>query len=268
RGRLALAAGVGVATLGLAGEWWWSHLWGRQPWGSSLLPEVLAVTALAAVGASVLGVVAGAAASGEPVRLRGLAIAGATAAILVALIIPSPRTGTDLAGQLTLEPHGDGTSATVILDLDRPEAIGGANWFEALSWQGGGAVQARMRPGPDGRFTSERPVPVTGDWKTIVRLHRGAILAGLPVYLPADPEIGAPAIPAENGRRAFVPDTELLLREAKPGPPATRLVVYAVIALTTTSSMWLLALAARRIRGVSRPERDRRLPAGRPVAAR
>ena len=268
RGRLALAAGAGMATFGLAGEWWWSQLWGRHPWGADLLPEVLGVTALAAVGASALGVVAGAAAGGEPVRLPGLATAGAVTAILVALAIPSPRTGADLAGDVTLDRQDDGRLATVTVDLDRPEAADGANWFEAFSWQGGGAVQARMQPAGDGRFTSERPVPVAGDWKTIVRLHRGTILAGLPVYLPADPEIGAPAIPAGNGHRSFVPDTDLLLREAKSGPPTTRLVVYTVITAASASSLWLLALAARRIRGAPRRQRERPpASAGRAVTA-
>jgi hypothetical protein len=257
--RLALVAGAGIGTLGLAGEWWWSHVWGRHPWVASLLPEALAVTVLAAVGAAVLGTAAGAAARGEPVRVPGMAMAGAVAAVVVALTVPSPRTGTPLAGDLTLDRSGDGRTATVTVRLDPPEAAAGANWFEAFSWQGGGSVNARMRPAPggDGRFRSERPVPVAGDWKTIVRLHRGTALAGAPVYLPADEEIHAPAVPAEDGRRRFVPDIELLLREAKPGPATTRIVIYGVIALAAVSSFWLLALAARRIRGVARPDRQR-----------
>jgi hypothetical protein len=265
RGRFALAAGAGVATAGLAGEWWWSQVWGRHPWPSPLLPEALVVSALGAAGAAVLGAVAGAAAAGQLVRLPAAAIAGAGAAVVVALVIPSPRTAGDLAGTLSLDRRGD--QAIVTVELDQPEAAAAANWFEAFSWQGGGAVSAPMRPDGDGRYTSARPVPVAGDWKTVLRLHRGTILAALPVYLPADPEIDAGAIPARDGRRPFLPDTELLLRETKAGPPTVRTLVYGVIAIFGAFSFWLLAVAARHLRGG--PRQDRRpVTAGQPVSAR
>ena len=244
RGRFAVAAGVGMATIGLAVEWWWSHVWGRQPWSASLLPEALALAAVAAVAAAILGAAAGSVAAGERARLSGPVLAAAAVAVLVTLVVPSPRTGADLAADVSLDRRGD--EAVVTVDLDRPEAAEGAHWFDAVSWQGGGTVITPMtREGP-GRWVSEDPVPITGDWKTIVRLHEGTRLLGLAVYLPEDPEIDAPLIPAENGRRRFVVDTELLLREVKDGPPATRLFAYGVIAAAAALCTWLVALTARR----------------------
>ena len=59
-------------------------------------------------------------------------------------------------------------------------------------------------------------MPVHGDWKTLVRLHDGRSLTAVPIYLPADPAIPAPGVPAQpHFDRTFVSDHRILQREAK-----------------------------------------------------
>ena len=57
---------------------------------------------------------------------------------------------------------------------------------------------------------------MTGEWKTMIRLHRGNALTALPVYLPADPAIPVEGVPAAaQVERAFGPEQQLLQRERK-----------------------------------------------------
>src|SRR5918993_639928 len=179
--RFAVASGVGVGTLGLAGEWWWNQ-GAHQPWTTNLLPD--AVILSAAVGV-------------------GVALDGAAAA---------------------------------------------ARWFQAMSWQGGGRVIAAMeRVGP-GEYATERAVPVNGRWKTVLRLHRGGEMMAVPVYLPADPEIGEPEVPAEDRQVAFGSEQDFLLRETTDGDAWFAWVVHALLAGVAATWVAVFVLASSRIR--------------------
>src|SRR3546814_14142762 len=75
-----------------------------------------------------------------------------------------------------------------------------------------------MEPtGEPGKFRSDQAMPVDGLWKTILRLHRGAEMMAAPIYLPADPEIGEPAIPAVDRTVPFSSAKEFLLRGTTDG---------------------------------------------------
>jgi hypothetical protein len=183
--------------------------------------------------------------------------------VAFALAVPGPRVGDHVTGALTLDRRGDEAAVTVA--LTPPDAADHANRFEVLSWQGGGVRQTPLdRVGP-GRYASRGTVPVSGDWKTLIRLHRGARLVGIPVYAPEDREIRAPLVPAVDGVRPFVPDTKVMLRETKPGPAWPRLVIYTAIALAAAGSASLTWLAAARIEGrrrrAARPQAGERRPA-------
>ena len=81
-----------------------------------------------------------------------------------------------------------------------PRLVHGAYWFEALSWQGGGVVHGELEPTGPGVWRTDEPMPLAGDWKTLVRLHTPLHgLAAAPVYLPADPAIPAAEHPAVSG---------------------------------------------------------------------
>lgn len=236
--RFAVAAAVGVATIGLGTEWGWTHLWGRQPWNASLLPEVVLVGALAAIGAAVVGVALGRIAAGlfEQDRVRiAPAFAGAILALAVAMTIPFPRTAEDVVADVSLTRFGQ--QASVDVRLTPADATDGNRWFELMSWQGGRLVIIGVEELQPGHYRSQGTLPVAGFAKTLLRLHRGSEMMAVPIYMPADPEIGASAIPAVDRRVGFVRDQRLLMRESHAGSPWPARLVYAILAATVVA--WL-----------------------------
>ena len=252
--RFAVASGVGVGTLGLAGEWWWNQ-GAHQPWTTNLLPDAVILSAAVGVGVALVGAAFAGVLAGEPPqvgrRLPTTAVALAGAAVLVALALPMPRPVGDVVADLTVEPSGDTGDiewARLRVRLDPDDAAADARWFQAMSWQGGGMVIAAMeRVGP-GEFATERAVPVNGRWKTVLRLHRGGEMMAVPVYLPADPEIGEPEVPAEDRQVAFGPEQDFLLRETTDGDAWFAWVVHALLAGVAAAWVAVFVRASSRIR--------------------
>jgi hypothetical protein len=240
RARYAVASGIAIGTVGLAGEWLWSE-GGHQVWRATLLPEAVIYATVTAVVASLLAVAFAAAVRRESVGLsvRTLAVAGLV--LLVALALPLPRRGLDATAKVDVERRGDNANLTVT--LTPADAAKDARWFQAIAWQGGGFLSSEMIPtGEPGTYRTEEPVPVVRDWKTLIRLHTGASMVAVPVWLPADPEIGAKEISAVDKTAPFQPETRFLLREQKPGPSWFALVIYLVLAGIATA--WVVALVA------------------------
>ena len=247
RARFAVASGLTVATLGLAGELVWAELSGWYHPTSNLWPKVALLAPVTAVGAAVLGAALSQAfAPGS--RLHPGLLAGAGVAVVLALVYPLPRNVGDVEAVIRLQPVGD--RAHVEVQLVPPDAARQATVFGVSSHQGGGRVAAELEPLGAGRYRSSRPVPVTGSWKAVVGLQRGDEVMAAPIYLPADPEIGAPAVPALPERRAaFVRNTTLLLRETHPGPAWPSVVAYSALGLVSAGWVALFALAVVRLRG-------------------
>jgi hypothetical protein len=134
----------------------------------------------------------------------------------------------------------------VALDPEADAAADGGSWFVALAWQGagdggpGGYVQTAMTRGADGRWHSQSPIPVGGDFKAMLRLHAGSGMQAVPVHLPADPALDAAEVPAVDGPRPFQREKAILQREAITDNVALERVAYALIALVAT--LWMLAL--------------------------
>ena len=146
--------------------------------------------------------------------------------------------------------------------------------------RGGRTVAAKSAVGDAGYVTREA-VPADGEWKTIVRLHRGRELLSLPIYMPQDNAIPAPLIAAwPQFNRQFVRDKTLLQREAIGGSPGLQHAAYAglgVIALAWIASLaWGLrrldrsasAAGTGRIDLRAPAERDGARPAPRPADTR
>ncbi|MDQ6728687.1 MAG: hypothetical protein M3066_21395, partial [Actinomycetota bacterium] len=113
---------------------------------------------------------------------------------------------------------------------------------------GAATVRAALDQVGPGHYVSARPVPVTGSWKTMVSLQRGAEVMAVPVYLPADPRIGAVAVPALPARtQQFVRNTTLLLREVHPGPAWPRMAAYSGLSVLIAAWIAIIAVAARRV---------------------
>jgi hypothetical protein len=247
----ALAAGLGIGTVGFAAEYGWSHVWMAHPWPGSMVGAALPLALLAGVAGAIpgarisqsLALEGSERASLEAIPLAAVAIAGA--AVLVALAIPLPRTGGD-GTRAAIVPRAAGPGAVdLAVTLDPPRANRGAEWFEVLSWQGrtpGRTRQiAHFRPAGAGRFVTDRPVPVGGNWKSMVRLAKGSHLMGMPVYLPPSPQASRAGVPAGARSGVLTSDTFLLQREATGGPGWLEAVAYAVLAAVV--AVWLAVVA-------------------------
>jgi hypothetical protein len=197
-----------------------------------------------------------------------------------------------LVGFGLLRSAEDGVSATVDLRpvpgegradatvrLDAADAAEDAEWFHAISWQGGEPyVLAELERVGAGVYRSDEPLPVDGTWKTLIRLHEGNSLTLLPVYLPADSAIPAEGVPPTDGAtREFVAEKEFLQREAKTDPGPLALVAYLIVVAITLAFLSLVAWGLHRLAVVVEPgaaEEDlspesadrQRTPVGRPAA--
>ena len=251
--RFALASGVAVGTLGLAGEWAAAGIWGDHPWTGSLLPHAASIGLLGAVSAAVLGAALVGLVVDRPFRIRPAAVGLAGLGVAVALLLPFPRTSGAVHGRLSIEPAGR-SYARVQIQLDPPDAASGARWFETIAWQGGGLRLVPMKETGPGQYVAPSPVPVTSEWKTLVRLHRGSDMMAVPVYMPADPEIRARAIPLGDRTALFVRDTELLMRESHGGPRLLAAGIFGTLFAIVAIWIGLMAFAARRVSAQRREE--------------
>ena len=245
--RFALLSGLGVGTIGLAGEWWWNQD-AYQPWKTSLLPDAVILGVVMGLGAAVLGAGFGSAVRREPAHgIPRAALVLAGAAVLAALVWPFPRGVGEVNADLTVQPAGTG-NVTVTVRLDPPDAADDARWFQASAWQGGSLVLAEMQEISPGTYRSEKPVPVYGNFKTLVRLHRGSEMMAVPVRLPADPEIGKGGIPAANRRAEFVNERRYLLRETHGGAAWFAIVVDSLLVLVAIAWITAFVLVSQRVR--------------------
>jgi hypothetical protein len=136
--------------------------------------------------------------------------------------------------------------------LDPPNAADNSEWFTATAWQGGGSVVDRLKKVGPGTYRTTKPIPVYGNWKSTLRLHKGATVAGMPIFMPADPAIPVKEIPARSKfTRTFVRDKKNLQREQKKGvSPALTvgayLIVLGIFAGLIAALAWGLQRFARR----------------------
>ena len=265
----ALWCGAGIGTLGLAAEWGWSHAWMPLPWPRELLPEALVLGIPAAIAGAVIGGWIGHRLSVVPAPARPrLRAAALLAAVTVATIVPFSL----------YKPADEGVTAMVALEevraepkravnavvaLDPPDAAASAEWLQVTAWQGDGLVVDRLEGLGNGRYRTNQPIPVHGNWKSLVRLHVGNSLTAVPIFLPRDAAIPAAEVPATSSfKRTLVADHRVLQREQKPASPWLTAGAYAVVVLIALSLLCLLAWGLHRLgsAGAERPvpQRPRR----------
>jgi len=273
---LGAAAGALIGTVGFWSEWGWSHVVMQLPWNDSFLPEALIASTVAAVAAGVIGGLMGASLRGklpQPNVARTAFGAGLVAIIAVtgAFLVTSEPDGYRATVTLTDVQPAPNREVTARVQIEPADAADDASWVQMTSWQGGGRTIDRLeRTGP-GTYESTRPVPVYGDWKTILRLHEGNALLGVPVYLPEDTAIPAPEVKAEpQFTRTFVDETEILQRELKDDVPGWISVAASLVILVISLSFilalaWGLGRAAGgATSGDTRPPRARAIPVATP----
>ena len=253
----AIVTGLLVGTAGLASEWAWTHAFGRHPWGPNLFPGVLVAVAVA-VAAAVLGTAMGRVLSSGAPGIATAPLVLAALALLAGLMLPLPRSDAAYEATMTTEPAGEGT-VDLTIAVDPPTAVTETDMFEVMSWQGGSLVITELVGNASGSYRSATPVPADGDWKSMVRISDKDVMVAAPVFMPADPEIGAAEIPVAPLRSApFERDTKLLMREAHAG--AAWPVTIAYTSILGVALCWIAALTAGFVRLGS--DRGRRRKAG------
>jgi hypothetical protein len=250
RGPLAFGAGAGVlvGTVGVAAEWAWSHIAMPLPWPASLFPEGPLLAVVAAIAGGLIGAYVGGAlaAPRRPAAMPRLVPAAALAALIVCLAIPMHTTaGPPVRATVALDQASPapGREVFATVKLDPADAARDAKWFHAMAWQGGGSHLVPLRQTGTGTYRTTAPIPVHGDWKTVIRLHRGSSIVALPVYLPSDPAIPAREVPAPaHFQRTFEVDHAVLRREEKGAAPWLAGAAYG--ALGVVALAWLAAIGA------------------------
>jgi hypothetical protein len=120
------------------------------------------------------------------------------------------------------------------------------------AWQGGGLQVDRLRRVAEGVYRTTEPIPLHGTWKSILRVHSGRQLLGLPVFMPADPEIPAAEVSAPaRFTRTFERDNHVLQRERDFSVPSwlwsgASLVVLGLFCALITALAWGVGRTARR----------------------
>ena len=195
----ALLTGAAVGTLGLATEWAWAAAVARHPWNAGLVTEAVLVGLLAAVGGAVLGAgIAGGVRERLGVLPAALVVAGAVLG-LASLLLPLPRTAR-MSPQAAVSYEHRGDEAKVRVVIGPPDAPYAARWWEVLAYQGGSMRVEPLLPGAgSGVYETAGTVPVGGDWKVALRLHKGTDILAAMLRRPADPEHGEEAIELRQG---------------------------------------------------------------------
>ena len=221
-------SGVLIGTAGFAAEYAWTQVAFKLPWQADLLPEGVAFAVAGGVAGGIVGALMALGLRGRLPRPAVARTALGLAALLVALCVMVPLVtssvpqGVRAAVELTdVTGSGAAREAQATVRVTPASAADDNKWLTVTSWQGGGLHVDRLEQVGPGEYRTTEPMPIGGDWKTLVRLHNGTDLTAAPIYLPEDPAIPAKEIPAQaRFERPFVAEIDLLQRERKDDQPA------------------------------------------------
>ena len=251
----AAVAGALIGTVGQATEIGWSHVRQTLSWGSDVLVEGTLMALVGGIAGALLGALI---ALGLRRRLPRRALSrtvmlGALVAIAVCVTnglmvdVPKNVSATFTIHDVSASPR----TADITVALHPANAVDNPAWLTITSWQGGGLVVDPLQKTGPGTYRTTEPIPLYGDWKTLLRLHDGRTLTAVPIYLPADQAIPAPAITATDGMtRKAIPEIQILQRERKSGGMVlwtiANLVVLACTLALIAAISWGLARYSRR----------------------
>jgi hypothetical protein len=283
--RFGAVAGVLIGTVGFAAEYAWTHAIMPIPWTTAMLPEGVPVAILAGVGGGVLGALMAQALMGTlapsrsgPVLRRPLVLAAAAGLLVIALGVNAFLASTPKDARVTMaltnlrqgDAPGTGGRQTVGDLRVRFQGVDTSDpmYVSALGWQGKGRYLNDLVRRPDGSFVSTSPVPVTGKWKSFVRIQEGRTMLAAPIRMAADPAISFAGFPARaEVTRAMVADRSLMQIERKPGVPswlwtaATLTVLLSILAMVVLLASVVVRVGRMRL-GPRRDPRDgARVPA-------
>jgi hypothetical protein len=226
-------AGFLIGTVGLVVEKLWNDQVFRFPWTQDMWVEGLTMAVPVAIASGLCGSLFALGLRGRlPSKNVGRVIVVASVVVLSAAVANGLHATVPDKASATFALTQVGTAAepevTATVRIDQGVIDGDPTWVQITAWQGGGegVVTDRLRRTGDDttgayQYVSTKPVPVGGNWKTLLRVQDGRTLAAVPIYLPADGPLGAKELPADaTFTRDFVPEIDILQRERTDEHPA------------------------------------------------
>jgi hypothetical protein len=248
--------GVAIGTVGHATEALWTQWTQTLSWGSDIAVEG---TLMALVGGVAGGLLGALLSTGLRRRLPRPAVArtvfvgsllALSAGVANGLVATVPG---DVQATFAFDDvQADPRTANVTVELDPAGAVDDPAWVQITAWQGDGLVVTELERTGDGTYRTTEPVPLHGTWKTLLRLHDGRTLTAVPIYLPEDEVIGAPAVPAVDGvTRDAIAEKDILQRELNDDVPGWLWTVSSLFVLVCTVALvaaiaWGVGRYARR----------------------
>lgn len=241
-------AGLGVGTIGLFLESLWISAVYHYPWPISMWGEALVTAVPVAILMGMCGAMFGMVLTGQrlPGRAIGISIIVVTVLVIggavangLHILVPSKNNAAITLTDLPSAPGQRMVSADVQL-LPADMVSDHPDWLTILSWQGrmnndrGLVIDRLAKVGP-GHYRSTQPVPVWGDWKTLLRVQDGRTMTAVPIWEPADAAIPAPEVPAlPSSTRPFVLEVTILQRERDQSAPVWLFTAGGIVVLFMT----------------------------------
>ena len=220
--------GLVLATVGSVTELLWSAQVFQFPWTQDMWLEGLAMAVPVSIAAGACGALFAMGLQGRlPKPAVGRVIMVAST-IVVAGAVANGLHATVPKGaeaEFSLTEVGTETDPQVTAQVTTTPGLIDEHptWVQITAWQGGGpgVVTDRLRRTGDNTWESTQPVPVGGNWKTLLRVQDGRMLTGVPIFLPEDPALDAAEVPADaEFTRSFIPEIDILQRERSTDHPA------------------------------------------------
>jgi DNA-binding transcriptional MerR regulator len=194
-------------TRAIAAEYAWTQFAFPLPWTTDILVEGPLMAVAGGLAGGMAGVLLALGLQGRlprPALARPL-FAGSllllVAAMTNGLMITVPdgvRADITVTGVASPGPTRMAQAAVRIVPAT---AVDQPSWLTITAWQGGGLYVNHLVPAGDGSYRTTQPMPLSGTWKTLVRLQDGRVLTAVPIYLPADAAIGKPCNDPISGGR-------------------------------------------------------------------
>ncbi len=258
-------SGLGIATIGLWLESLWVDAMFVDPWPTAMWPELLAMAVPVGIAGGVIGALLATVLLGRPLPRPPVRRALVVAAVLITaaattngLLVEVPDKAEATVTLSDTTPSAGGRMVLADVRLSPGDLVGSdPEWIQILSWQGGiggdspgrGLVVDHLRRVDEGHYVSTEPVPVHGSWKTVLRVQDGRLQAALPIFMAADPGIGAQEVPASTTfTRPFVSEITVLQRERSFDHPSWLFAAAGLLVLLCSLLLvWALSWGAARI---------------------
>jgi hypothetical protein len=235
--------GLLIGTAGIVTEKLWNDLVFPFPWPQDIWLEGLAMTVPVAIGAGLCGALFAMGLRGQlpPPNVGRVIVVGSIlvigAAVANGLYATVPK---DASASITTTQVGTDAQPEIMATVTvQPADLidDDPTWMQLTAWQGGtddtkGVVTHQLRRTGENTWESTQPVPVGGNWKTLLRVQDERMLAGVPIFMPADEPLDVGEVPVEaEMTRDFVPEIEILQRERDFDSPAWMWAVANLIVL-------------------------------------